>query len=134
VITTKNPAKMMHFEVYIDGSLVEDVRADGIIVSTPNGSTAYSLSSGGPIIEPTVEGFVIVPICPFKLSSRPLVVNANSEIKIKLLKKSTYVVIDGNTEFEAKKGDEIILRKSESNAYFVKGDNFYNKLKKLSLM
>lgn len=134
VITTKHPAKMLHFEVYINGNLVEDVRADGIIVSTPNGSTAYSLSAGGPIIEPTVDGFVIVPICPFKLSSRPLVVNANSEIKIKILKKSTLIVVDGNIEFEAKAGDELVIRKSESYAYFVKGDNFYSKLKKLSLM
>lgn len=134
VITTKNPAKMLHFEVHINGGMVEDVRADGIIISTPNGSTAYSLSAGGPIIEPTVDGFVIVPICPFKLSSRPLVVNANSEIKIKILKKSTFIVVDGNIEFEAKAGDELVLRKSESYAYFVKGDNFYNKLKKLSLM
>lgn len=134
VITTKNPAKMLHFEVYINGNFVEDVRADGIIISTPNGSTAYSLSAGGPIVEPLVDGFIIVPICPFKLSSRPIVVEGNSEIKIKILKKSTLVVVDGDVEEIARVGDELILRKSDNYAYFVKGSNFYNKLKKLGLM
>ncbi|AEH06992.1 inorganic polyphosphate/ATP-NAD kinase [Methanothermococcus okinawensis IH1] len=134
VIITKSPAKMLHFEVYVNGNFVEDVRADGLIVSTPTGSTAYSLSAGGPILEPSVDAFVIVPICPFKLFSRPIVIDGNSEIKIKVLKKSTLVVVDGNIEDEAKKGDEIILRKSNSYSYFVKGCNFYNKLRKLSII
>ncbi len=134
VIITKSPAKMLHFEVYVNGSFVEDVRADGLIISTPTGSTAYSLSAGGPILEPAVDAFVIVPICPFKLFSRPIVVDGNSEIKIKILKKSTLVVVDGNIEDEAKKGDEIILKKSNSYSYFVKGCDFYNKLRKLSII
>ncbi|MBP2172881.1 bifunctional NADP phosphatase/NAD kinase [Methanococcus voltae] len=135
VITTNNPAKIMDFEVYINGILAENVRADGIIVSTPNGSTAYSLSAGGPIIEPTVDAFIIVPICPFKLSSRPLVVDGNSEIKLKVMKKSAMVVVDGSKEEGLlSKGDEITFRKSNSYTYFVKGSNFYNKVKKLSLM
>ena len=134
VIITKSPAKMLHFEVYVNGDFVEDVRADGLIISTPTGSTAYSLSAGGPILEPAVDAFVIVPICPFKLFSRPLVVDGNSEIKIKILKKDTLVVVDGSIECEAKKGDEIILRKSSSYTYFVKGYNFYAKLRKLSVI
>ena len=134
VVVTKSPAKMLHFEVYVNGNFVEDVRADGLIISTPTGSTAYSLSAGGPILEPAVDAFVIVPICPFKLFSRPIVVDGNSEIKIKVLKKSTLVVVDGNIEGEAKKGDEIILRKSNSYSYFVKGYNFYNKLRKLGVV
>ncbi len=134
VIITKSPAKMLHFEVYVNGNFVEDVKADGIIISTPTGSTAYSLSAGGPILEPAVDAFIIVPICPFKLFSRPLVVDGNSEIKIKILKKDTLVVVDGNIECEAKKGDEIILRKSSSYTYFVKAYNFYAKLRKLSVI
>jgi NAD+ kinase len=134
VIITKSPAKMLHFEVHVNGNFVEDVKADGLIISTPTGSTAYSLSAGGPILEPAVDAFVIVPICPFKLFSRPLVVDGNSEIKIRLLKKDTLVVVDGSVECEAKKGDEIILRKSNSYAYFVKGYNFYAKLRKLSVI
>ncbi|EHP88348.1 bifunctional NADP phosphatase/NAD kinase [Methanotorris formicicus] len=133
VLITKNPAKMLHFEVFVNGNFVEDVRADGIIISTPTGSTAYSLSAGGPIIEPLVDGFVIVPICPFKLSSRPIVVNGNSEIRIRLISsgKPALVVVDGDVESKIDFGDEVILKKSDSYAYFVKGGNFYNKLKKL---
>ena len=131
VVITKKPAKMMHFEIYINGNLVEEVKSDGIIVSTPTGSTAYSLSAGGPILEPVVDAFIIVPICPFKSFSRPIVVDGNSEIRIKILKKDTLIVVDGNVEMEGTKNDNIILRKSPSYAYFVKGGIFYNKLKKL---
>jgi len=131
VLITKSPAKMVHFQVYINGEFVEEVRADGIIVSTPTGSTAYSLSAGGPILEPSMDAFVIVPICPFKLFSRPLVVDGNSEILIKIAKKSALVVIDGNVEETLKKGEEVVIRKSDAYAYFVKGRKFYSKLKKL---
>jgi len=131
VLITKSPAKMVHFEVYINGEFVEEVRADGIIVSTPTGSTAYSLSAGGPILEPSMDAFVVVPICPFKLFSRPLVVDGNSEIRIRVLRKPVLVVIDGNVEETLKKGDEVVVRKSEAYTYFVKGRKFYSKLKKL---
>ncbi|AXI25746.1 bifunctional NADP phosphatase/NAD kinase [Methanofervidicoccus sp. A16] len=131
VLITKSPAKMIHFEVYINGEFVEEVRADGIIVSTPTGSTAYSLSAGGPILEPSMDAFVVVPICPFKLFSRPIVVDGNSEILIRILRKSVLAVIDGNVEETLKKGDEVVLRKSDAYAYFVKGRKFYSKLKKL---
>jgi len=131
VLITKSPAKMVHFEVYINGEFVEEVRADGIIVSTPTGSTAYSLSAGGPILEPSMDAFVIVPICPFKLFSRPLVVGGNAEILIRVLRKPVLVVIDGNVEGALKEGDEVVMRKSESYTYFVKGRKFYSKLKKL---
>ena len=134
VITTKSPAKMIQFEVFVNGNFVEEIRADGLIISTPTGSTAYSLSAGGPIVEPQVDGFVIVPICPFKLFSRPIVVNGSSEIKIKMVKKETLVAVDGAIEGELKKGDEIILRKSNKWTYFVKGRNFYENLRKLSII
>ena len=91
VIMTDKPAKMLHFEIKVDGEIIEEVRADGLIVSTPSGSTAYSMSAGGPIVDPKVEGFVIIPICPYKLGVRPFVVSDNSEITVKKsnLKKLT---------------------------------------------
>ncbi|WP_048056249.1 bifunctional NADP phosphatase/NAD kinase [Methanocaldococcus fervens] len=129
VVITKNPAKILEFDVYVNDKLVENVRADGIIVSTPTGSTAYSLSAGGPIVEPSVDCFIISPICPFKLSSRPLVVSASNKIKLKLkLEKPALLVIDGSVEYEVGKDDELIFEKSESYAYFVKGQSFYDKL------
>ncbi|MGL6298046.1 MAG: bifunctional NADP phosphatase/NAD kinase, partial [Methanobacteriaceae archaeon] len=80
VIMTGKPAKMLHFEISVDGSVIETIRADGLIISTPSGSTAYSMSAGGPIIDPKVEAFVIIPICPFKLGTRAVVVPDSSEI------------------------------------------------------
>ncbi len=130
VIITKNPAKILHFEIYINDVLVEEVRADGIIVSTPTGSTAYSLSAGGPIVEPCIKCFIISPICPFKLSSRPLVISSENKIRIKLKSnKSALIAIDGNIEKEITKKDNVILKKSDEYSYFIKGKNFYKKLK-----
>ena len=129
VVITKNPAKILEFDVYVNDTFVENVRADGIIISTPTGSTAYSLSAGGPIVEPNVDCFIISPICPFKLSSRPLVVSGSNKIKLKLkLEKPALLVIDGSVEYEINKDDELIFEKSDSYAYFVKGQSFYDKL------
>ena len=134
VLASKYPSKMVQFKVYINGNFVEDIRADGLIVSTPTGSTAYSLSAGGPIVEHNINGFIIVPICPFKLSSRPLVVKGSSEIKIKIVRKEALLSIDGIIEGELNCNDEIILRKSDSYGYFVKGVGFYENLRKLSIL
>ena len=129
VVITKNPAKILEFEVYINDKLIENVRADGIIISTPTGSTAYSLSAGGPIVSPNVDCFIITPICPYKLSSRPLVVPSSDKIKLKLkLDKPALLVIDGSVEYEINRDDELIFKKSDSYAYFVKGQSFYDKL------
>jgi NAD+ kinase len=87
VIMTNKPAKMLHFQIKVDGEIIDEVRADGLIVSTPSGSTAYAMSAGGPIMDPKVGGFIIIPICPYKLGARPFVVSDNSEITVKLLKK-----------------------------------------------
>ncbi len=129
VVITKNPAKILEFELYINDKLIENVRADGIIISTPTGSTAYSLSAGGPIVVPNVDCFIITPICPYKLSSRPLVVPSSDKIKLKLkLDKPALLVIDGSVEYEINRDDELIFKKSDSYAYFVKGQSFYDKL------
>ena len=81
VIMTQKPAKMLHIEISVDDEIVEELRADGLIIATPSGSTAYSMSAGGPIVDPRVGAFIIVPICPFKLGARPTVVPNDSVIK-----------------------------------------------------
>jgi NAD+ kinase len=133
VIMTENPAKMLHFKVEVDGEAIEDFRADGLILSTPSGSTAYSMSAGGPILDPKVEAFIIIPICPYKLGIRPFVVSDNSEIKIKLLQKGkkAILVMDGQINQGIEDLDEIMFKKSEQYAYFIKtGDSdFYQKVK-----
>ncbi|WP_017980973.1 bifunctional NADP phosphatase/NAD kinase [Methanocaldococcus villosus] len=133
VVITKHPAKMLEFNIYINDKLVEHVRADGIIVASPNGSTAYSLSAGGPIVEPSVECFIISPICPFKLSSRPMVVSILNKIKIELLvDKPALVVVDGNVEGEINKGDILTFERGP-DCYFIKGKDFYEKLKNFGI-
>lgn len=132
VLMTRKPAKMLHIEISVDDEVVEELRADGLIIATPSGSTAYSMSAGGPIVDPRVGAFIIVPICPFKLGSRPTVVPDNSEIKVKLLRegKKAIAVIDGQFEEEIDYMDQIIFRKSEDNACFVRlNKDFYRKVR-----
>ncbi len=132
VIMTRKPAKMLHIEISVDEEVVEELRADGLIIATPSGSTAYSMSAGGPIVDPRVGGFVIVPICPFKLGSRPNVVPDNSKIKVKLLRegKKAMAVIDGQSEEEINYMDEIIFTKSDDHAIFVRlTKDFYRRVR-----
>ncbi len=132
VILTRKAAKMLHIEVKVDEEIVEVLRADGLIVATPSGSTAYSMSAGGPIVDPRVDAFIIVPICPFKLGSRPTVVSGQSIIKVRLLRegKKAVAVIDGQYEEEINYMEEIIFQKSKENAYFVRlTKEFYKKVR-----
>ncbi len=133
VIMTNQPAKMLHFEITVDGEVVEELRADGLIISTPSGSTAYSMSAGGPIVDPKVRGFVIVPICPYKLGVRPFVVSDTSEIRVKLLKrgKSAIFVMDGQITEKVNYLEEIVFRKSQKDVTFIRTNNkyFYSKVK-----
>ncbi|HML04758.1 MAG TPA: NAD(+) kinase [Methanobacterium sp.] len=132
VIMTKNPAKMLHLEVKVDDEVVEELRADGLIIATPSGSTAYSMSAGGPIVDPRVDAFIIVPICPFKLGSRPTVVSGESLIEVRLLRegKKAVAVIDGQYEEEINYMEEVIFQKSIQNAYFVRlTKEFYKKVR-----
>ncbi|MDO9044106.1 MAG: NAD(+) kinase [Methanobacteriaceae archaeon] len=132
VMMTKKPAKMLHIEISVDEEVVEELRADGLIVATPSGSTAYSMSAGGPIVDPRVEAFLIVPICPFKLGARPIVVSNESEIKVKLLRKGkrAIAVIDGQFEEEFNYPEELLFKKSDTKAYFVRlNKDFYKKVR-----
>lgn len=131
VIHTAQIAKMRHFEVLIDGRVAEDIRADGVIVATPTGSTCYALSAGAPIIDPRVHAFVVVPIAPFKLSVRPIVVPAQSKITIKLKEpKKCILVLDGQHRIEMSGDDVAHFTVSESPAEFIRFDgDFYTRIK-----
>ena len=105
---------MLEFEIYVDGSFVTSQRSDGVIVATPTGSTAYSLSGGGPILHPTLDAIVIVPMNPHTLSSRPIVVPGNSQIKIIIGQQNRaqpIVSCDGSQNSLVEIGDEILIRK-----------------------
>ncbi len=114
VMRTKNVLQIIEFEIYINDSFVLKQRADGVIVASPSGSTAYSLSSGGPIVNPNLNALVIQPICPHTLSSRPLVVTAESEIKALVTeKKPVYaqMVCDGQVYNDLQNDDVIEVKK-----------------------
>ncbi len=107
-------ARLVHIATYIDDKYMTTYSADGLIVSTPTGSTAYSLAAGGPIIHPAVPGILLTPICPFTLTNRPLVVPDSVCIKIRLEKKSPDIMLtfDGQSGLEINEEHTIIIQKS----------------------
>ena len=133
VIMTSQPGKMLDLEISVDEEIVDNVRADGLIISTPSGSTAYAMSAGGPIVDPRVDAAIIIPICPFKLNTRPKIVPADSRINVKFMDedKQGLAVLDGVNNKEYGYMEEIKLRKSENLAYFVRfRKNFYDSVNK----
>lgn len=121
-IMSAKPAKIIQFEVYVGDCLLDSMRADGVVFATPTGSTAYAMSAGGPIINPRVNAIVVVPVAPFKLSSRPWVIPSDSEITIRLSapKKEAVIAIDGQKSYRIKPDDIVKLKKSKFPARFVK--------------
>lgn len=122
VVHIRDVARMIEFETYINGQFVNFQRSDGLVVSTPTGSTAYALSSGGPLLHATLDAMVLVPICPHTLTNRPLVINASSKVEIVIgeSKQSTsQVTFDGQTAFDVKPGDKIIVQKKQSVVHLI---------------
>lgn len=114
VLNPGTAARMIEFELFINEQFVNSQQSDGLIVATPTGSTAYALSAGGPIMHPSLNALVLVPMYPHSLSSRPLVVDADSIIRIKVGKVRSLqpqVSCDGATIFAANPGDSVVVRK-----------------------
>ncbi len=114
VLSTGTIARMLEFEVSIDGEFVYSQRSDGLIVSTPTGSTAYALSGGGPILHPSLDAIVLVPKFPHTLSSRPIVIDAQSEVSIKIGVETEIhpqISCDGQDHFAVFAGDEIRIKR-----------------------
>ncbi|AKZ66132.1 NAD(+) kinase [Candidatus Palibaumannia cicadellinicola] len=136
VLHSGNISNIIEFDVYIDDYFAFSQRADGIIISTPTGSTAYSLSAGGPIIIPTVDSILLVPMFPHTLSSRPLVINGNSKIRLKCkctnLKPDVKISCDSQIAVPIKYGEEIIIQRSNDYLYLIHPNN-YNYFNTLSL-
>ena len=130
VLHTASVAKIRDFEVWSNGTLVLRLRADGIIVATPTGSTSYNLSVGGPIVDPRVEALVISAIAPFKPSARATVVPATAQVRVKLAKpKECLLVLDGQHEVALKGTEDVRFTGSEHRAKLVKfGDDFYRRI------
>jgi NAD+ kinase len=115
-------ARMLDFDVHVDGHHVGRYRADGLIVATPTGSTAYSLAAGGPIIHPDLKAFVITPICPHMLTNRPLVVpdTARVELDFAVSHEPVYLTMDGQIGFQLDAKDRVIITKSSNKVQVVK--------------
>lgn len=114
VVNSGTSAQMIEFELYINDTFVYRQRADGLIVSTPTGSTAYSLSGGGPIMHPTLDAMLLVPMFPHALSSRPIVVDGDSEIRVDILDRNRIhppVTCDGQVNMTARPGDSVYISK-----------------------
>ncbi len=125
-------ARLNTYELHIDKAFVASYRADGMIVATPTGSTAYSLSAGGPVLMPTVKAFVITPVAPHSLTHRPLVVPDSVEIEILLRSEEevAYLSLDGQPGLDLRDGDRVRCRRSEHHVtLFRTGTDFFQALR-----
>jgi NAD+ kinase len=115
VMNQQAVARITEFEVHVDGVFVSDYKADGLIIATPTGSTAYSLAAGGPILSPEVPGFLITPVASHALTNRPLVVRDTAIIEVKLIvtREQGYLTVDGQLGEPLEEGDVVRCRKSE---------------------
>jgi len=120
-ITAGPPFRMIELKILVDGQPLAGCVTDGLIISTPTGSTAYNLSAGGPILSPKIEAVVITPICPHSLSFRPIVINADSKIEVFGLKVNvgTTISIDGQVSLNLSINDVVRIEKSESDFLIV---------------
>jgi NAD+ kinase len=114
-------SRMLSLEVLIDGELVAHIDGDGLIIATPTGSTAYSLSAGGPLVAPEVDAILIVPICPHSLSTRPIVVDASRSIHIRVVDggREAHLTMDGQVDWPLEAGAEVKVRRADAPALLV---------------
>ncbi|MBD0324920.1 MAG: NAD(+)/NADH kinase [Pyrinomonadaceae bacterium] len=125
VINKSALSRIVHIEAYLNQQLISAFRADGLIISTPTGSTAYNLSAGGPVIYPSMNAVVITPICPFTLSDRPLVVpdDALIEVFLRTPNEEVFLTLDGQVGLPLAVGDRILIHKSHTSFKIVQPPN-----------
>lgn len=126
VMTRRGILRVIHFEVYVNGELLNTYEADGVIVATPTGSTAYNLSAGGPIVEPTAELIVITPICSHALNTSSIVLSAEDEIQIVISRgrensvEQAEISFDGDEGIEIRTGDRLQICKAQASTKLLK--------------
>ncbi len=122
IVISRGPfSRIIKVETHVNEDFMESYSGDGIIVSTPTGSTGYSLSAGGPIVNPTMELFVVTPICPHSLYNRSVIINGNDKMKLRIDSRQVQVVltVDGQVRFAMEDKDHIIIRRSEQKVKLV---------------
>jgi NAD+ kinase len=139
VVINKGPlARIIDLDVFINDNFLTTFRADGLIISTPTGSTAYNLSAGGPVLYPTIESFILTPICPFTLTNRPIILPDSHVIRIRLTKESEESVsltFDGQLGFDFSPRDVVMVYKSEKKIKLIKSpDQSYFEILREKLM
>ena len=126
VITRAGFSRVITMDVYVNSKNVTSYRGDGVVISTPTGSTGYNLSAGGPVITPNTDALVITPICPHALGARSIVVSATDEIKVKIGKskktqsEEAYATFDGRKAIQLKTEDEVVIRKATEDTRLLK--------------
>ena len=126
VVTRAGALRLIHFNIYVNGELLNTYRADGVIISTPTGSTAYNLSAGGPIVAPTASMIVVTPICSHALNASSIVLSAEDEIVIEIGQgreesvEQASVAFDGECNIDMHTGDCIVIRKAEETTKLLK--------------
>jgi NAD+ kinase len=132
VSINKNSARIVNLEVHVNGQYMTSYRADGLIIATPTGSTAYSLSAGGPIIHPSMNALLLSPICPFTLTNRPIVIPSQSILQVKLItEEEVQVTLDGQTGYSMFRDDLLEIKQGPTPVSLIqaKGKNYYQVLR-----
>ena len=134
VIAKGATARIIDLELSDNGRLVSEYRADGIVIATPTGSTAYSLSAGGPIVDPKLSCFCVTPICPHSLVARPLVFPDSARLEIKNIcvrEKNLHLTVDGKATFDLFFGDTVVITKAAISTKLlrIKDEDFYSKIR-----
>ncbi len=132
VINKSALARMISVRVCVEGQEISTIRADGIIVSTPTGSTGYNLSAGGPIINPMVSAIIITPICPHALTQRPIVIPSSSRVSLNLVSgEEVYLTLDGQRGEGIKEGERVVARRASEKLLLVRpeGRTYYQMLR-----
>jgi NAD+ kinase len=133
VVNAAKKSHLIKFHVHLSDDSVGTYRADGIIVATPTGSTAYSVAAGGPVVQPEMEAFIINPVCPYVLSSRPIVIPSTEKITVRLdseQRTALMLTIDGQEALDLKPEDEMVITRAPGSLCLVTSDkrSFYDVL------
>ncbi|MFP3928173.1 MAG: NAD(+)/NADH kinase [Desulfobacteraceae bacterium] len=123
VINKSAPARILNLKVHINDQFLTTFRADGLIISTPTGSTAYNLSAGGPIVYPTLSNIILAPICPFTLTNRPIILPDTAVVRIEMgdeVFEEVALTLDGQVGFNFLNGDKVVIQKSKERIRLVK--------------
>jgi len=130
-VVSKIPGRLLTMQIFLDDVRIDYGRADGAMLATPSGSTAYALAAGGSILAPDVNGLIFVPVCPPRFELKSIVIPDHATLEIELVKKGTsgLAVIDGQTRWDIEPHDKIWLKKSEAVTKFIRlYDNYYDRL------